>query len=155
MYRITWAFGRQPNAFGLLPDRPCRRPWGTSSANDLNNAGGREMFRTMLGGKVHRATVTQPDLHYVGSITIDEGLMQAADVREGEQDDVVDITNGARLTTYAITGASGFGVIGINGAAAHLIRPDYLVRLIREHCRRGAIQIGAHSFAELAFCSQL
>ena len=85
------------------------------------------MLRTMLGGKVHRATVTQADLHYVGSITIDRDLMRAADILEGEQVDVVDITNGARLTTYAITGASGSGVIGINGAAAHLIRPGDLV----------------------------
>ncbi|MBI3224262.1 MAG: aspartate 1-decarboxylase [Mycolicibacterium cosmeticum] len=85
------------------------------------------MFRTMLGGKVHRATVTQADLHYVGSITIDQELMRAADILEGERVDVVDITNGARLTTYAITGAAGSGVIGINGAAAHLINPGDLV----------------------------
>lgn len=85
------------------------------------------MFRTMLGGKVHRATVTQADLHYVGSITIDQNLMRAADILEGEQVDVVDITNGARLTTYAITGEAGSGVIGINGAAAHLINPGDLV----------------------------
>ena len=85
------------------------------------------MFRTMLGGKVHRATVTQADLHYVGSITIDQDLMRAADILEGEQVDVVDITNGARLTTYAITGEAGSGVIGINGAAAHLINPGDLV----------------------------
>ncbi|MGJ6125476.1 aspartate 1-decarboxylase [Mycolicibacterium sp. Y3] len=85
------------------------------------------MFRTMLGGKVHRATVTQADLHYVGSITIDQDLMRAADILEGEQVDVVDITNGARLTTYAITGVAGSGVIGINGAAAHLINPGDLV----------------------------
>ncbi|MET0475790.1 MAG: aspartate 1-decarboxylase [Mycobacterium sp.] len=85
------------------------------------------MLRTMLGGKVHRATVTQADLHYVGSITIDQDLMRAADILEGEQVDVVDITNGARLTTYAITGAPGSGMIGINGAAAHLIHPGDLV----------------------------
>jgi aspartate 1-decarboxylase len=81
----------------------------------------------MLGGKVHRATVTQADLHYVGSITIDQDLMRAADILEGEQVDVVDITNGARLTTYAITGTAGSGVIGLNGAAAHLIQPGDLV----------------------------
>jgi len=85
------------------------------------------MLRTMLGGKVHRATVTQADLHYVGSITIDQDLMRAADILEGEQVDVVDVTNGARITTYAITGAPGSGVIGINGAAAHLINPGDLV----------------------------
>jgi aspartate 1-decarboxylase len=87
----------------------------------------------MLGGKVHRATVTQADLHYVGSITIDEDLMRAADILEGEQVDVVDITNGARLTTYAITGAAGSGVVGINGAAAHLIRPGDLVIIMSFH----------------------
>ena len=85
------------------------------------------MLRTMLGGKVHRATVTQADLHYVGSITIDQDLMRAADILEGEQVDVVDVTNGARITTYAITGAPGSGVVGINGAAAHLINPGDLV----------------------------
>ncbi len=85
------------------------------------------MLRTMLGGKVHRATVTQADLHYVGSITIDHDLMRAADILEGEQVDVVDITNGARLTTYAITGEAGSGIIGINGAAAHLVNPGDLV----------------------------
>ena len=85
------------------------------------------MLRTMLGGKVHRATVTQADLHYVGSITIDQDLMRAADILEGEQVDVVDVTNGALITTYAITGAPGSGVIGINGAAAHLINPGDLV----------------------------
>ena len=85
------------------------------------------MQRTLLGGKIHRATVTQADLHYVGSITIDQDLMRAADILEGEQVDVVDVTNGARITTYAITGAPGSGVIGINGAAAHLINPGDLV----------------------------
>lgn len=88
------------------------------------------MFRTMLGGKVHRATVTRANLHYVGSITIDQDLMRAADILEGEQVDVVDITNGARLTTYAITGAAGSGDIGINGAAAHLVSPGDLVIII-------------------------
>lgn len=81
----------------------------------------------MLSGKIHRATVTQADLHYVGSVTIDEDLMEAADVLEGEQVHIVDIDNGARLETYAIAGARGTGVIGINGAAAHLISPGDLV----------------------------
>ena len=85
------------------------------------------MQRTLLGGKIHRATVTQADLHYVGSITIDADLMTSADIVEGEQVHVVDITSGARLVTYAITGAAGSGVIGINGAAAHLISPGNLV----------------------------
>jgi aspartate 1-decarboxylase len=85
------------------------------------------MLRTMVNGKVHRATVTQADLHYVGSITIDETLMKAADLVEGEQVQVVDVTNGARLETYAITGAPDSGVICINGAAAHLVNPGDLV----------------------------
>jgi aspartate 1-decarboxylase len=85
------------------------------------------MQRTLLGGKIHRATVTQADLHYVGSITIDGALMQAADLLEGEQVHVVDIDNGARLVTYAIEGPAGSGVIGINGAAAHLVSPGDLV----------------------------
>ncbi|MEU2271279.1 aspartate 1-decarboxylase [Streptomyces olindensis] len=85
------------------------------------------MQRTLLNGKIHRATVTQADLHYVGSLTIDQDLMEAADITEGEQVHVVDIDNGARLTTYAITGARGTGVIGVNGAAAHLVHPGHLV----------------------------
>lgn len=85
------------------------------------------MQRTMLGGKIHRATVTQADVNYVGSITIDAELMQRADIVEGEQVHVVDVTNGARLTTYAIAGTAGSGVIGMNGAAAHLISPGDLV----------------------------
>lgn len=88
------------------------------------------MFRTMLKSKIHRATVTQADLHYVGSVTIDEDLMDAADLLEGEQVTIVDIDNGNRLVTYAITGERGSGVIGINGAAAHLIHPGDLVILI-------------------------
>lgn len=85
------------------------------------------MQRAILGSKIHRATVTQADLHYVGSITIDADLMESAGILEGEQVHVVDITSGARLITYAITGARGTGVIGINGAAAHLISPSNLV----------------------------
>ncbi|KPI10854.1 Aspartate 1-decarboxylase [Actinobacteria bacterium OK074] len=85
------------------------------------------MQRTLLSGKIHRATVTQADLHYVGSLTIDQDLMEAADIVEGEVVQVVDIDNGSRLTTYAITGERGSGVIGVNGAAAHLIDPGHLV----------------------------
>ena len=75
------------------------------------------MLRTMLKSKIHRATVTHADLHYVGSVTIDADLMDAADLLEGEQVTIVDIDNGARLVTYAITGERGSGVIGINGDA--------------------------------------
>ena len=88
------------------------------------------MYRTMLKSKVHRATVTQADLHYVGSVTVDAALMEAADLLPGEQVAIVDITNGARLETYVIEGERGSGVIGINGAAAHLIHPGDLVILI-------------------------
>lgn len=88
------------------------------------------MLRTMMKSKIHRATVTQADLHYVGSVTIDADLMEAADLLEGEQVTIVDIDNGARLVTYAITGERGSGVIGINGAAAHLVHPGDLVILI-------------------------
>ncbi|MCX6465898.1 MAG: aspartate 1-decarboxylase [Pseudonocardiales bacterium] len=88
------------------------------------------MFRTMMKSKIHRATVTQADLHYVGSVTVDRDLMEAADLLEGEQVAIVDITNGARLETYVIPGERGRGVIGINGAAAHLVHPGDLVILI-------------------------
>lgn len=88
------------------------------------------VLRTMLYSKIHRATVTQADIHYVGSVTLDADLMAAADIVEGQQVDVVDITNGARLTTYAITGDAGSGIVGINGAAARLIAPGDLVIII-------------------------
>ena len=88
------------------------------------------MLRTMLKSKIHRATVTQADLHYVGSLTVDADLMEAADLLEGEQVTVVDVDNGARLITYVITGEPGSGIIGINGAAAHLIHPGDLVIVI-------------------------
>jgi aspartate 1-decarboxylase len=88
------------------------------------------MYRTMLKSKIHRATVTQADLHYVGSVTVDAELMEAADLLPGEQVAIVDIANGARLETYVIEGERGSGVIGINGAAAHLVHPGDLVILI-------------------------
>ena len=88
------------------------------------------MLRTMLKSKIHRATVTDADLHYVGSVTVDTDLMAAADLLPGEQVAIVDVTNGARLETYVIEGDAGTGVIGINGAAAHLVHPGDLVILI-------------------------
>ncbi|TDD33955.1 aspartate 1-decarboxylase [Actinomadura sp. KC06] len=88
------------------------------------------MFRTMFKSKIHRATVTQADLHYVGSLTIDQDLMDAADLLPGEQVSIVDIDNGARLETYLIAGERGSGVIGINGAAARLVQPGDLVIII-------------------------
>ncbi len=80
-------------------------------------------MRTVLKSKIHRARVTQADLHYEGSITIDADLMEAADVLPYEQVHVLDVDNGARLTTYAIEGARGSGEICINGAAARLVKP--------------------------------
>ncbi|RSM82135.1 aspartate 1-decarboxylase [Kibdelosporangium aridum] len=88
------------------------------------------MLRTMLKSKIHRATVTQADLHYVGSVTVDLDLMEAADLLVGEQVTIVDVTNGARLETYVIEGERGSGVIGINGAAAHLVHPGDIVIMI-------------------------
>ncbi|MFI7382384.1 aspartate 1-decarboxylase [Streptomyces sp. NPDC049813] len=88
------------------------------------------MLRTMFKSKIHRATVTQADLHYVGSVTIDADLLDAADLLPGELVHIVDIDNGARLETYVIEGERGSGVIGINGAAAHLVHPGDLVIII-------------------------
>jgi aspartate 1-decarboxylase len=85
------------------------------------------VMRIMMKSKIHRATVTQADLDYVGSVTLDAALMEAADLLEGEQVAIVDITNGARIETYVIPGERGSGVIGINGAAAHLVHPGDLV----------------------------
>nr|WP_202527728.1 aspartate 1-decarboxylase [Streptomyces sp. SID486] len=87
-------------------------------------------MRTLFKSKIHRATVTQADLHYVGSVTIDADLLEAADLLPGELVHIVDITNGARLETYVIEGERGSGVVGINGAAAHLVHPGDLVIII-------------------------
>jgi len=86
--------------------------------------------RTMMKSKLHRATVTVADLDYVGSITIDRDLMDAADLLPDERVQVLDVTNGARLETYVIEGARGSGVIGINGAAAHLVHAGDLVLIV-------------------------
>ena len=79
------------------------------------------MFLQILKSKIHRVTVTEANLDYIGSITIDEALMEAANIYPGEKVQVVDNTNGARLETYVITGKRGSGCICVNGAAAHLI----------------------------------
>ena len=79
------------------------------------------MTRTMLKSKIHRATVTDSDLHYVGSITVDPHLLAAADILEHEQVHVVDVDNGARFETYTIAGARGTGEVKVNGAAARLV----------------------------------
>ena len=88
------------------------------------------MMRVMMKSKIHRATVTQADLHYVGSISIDRDLMEASDLLEGEKVAIVDVTNGARLETYVIPAPRGSGMIGINGAAAHLVHEGDLVIII-------------------------
>lgn len=85
------------------------------------------MLRTLLKSKIHRATVTDADLHYVGSITLDAALMDAADLLPHELVHVLDVTNGARLETYVLEGARGSGEVRINGAAAHLVHPGDLV----------------------------
>jgi aspartate 1-decarboxylase len=86
------------------------------------------MQRTMLKSKIHRATVTDCDLHYVGSITIDPDLLDASDIHEFEQVAVVDVDNGARFETYTIAGERGSGDMKINGAAARLVhRGDTII----------------------------
>ena len=88
------------------------------------------MYRNMLKSKIHRATVTHSDLHYVGSITIDLTLMREAHLLPNEQVDVLNVTTGSRLTTYVIPGESNSGVIGINGAAAHLVTVGDVVIIV-------------------------
>ncbi len=88
------------------------------------------LFRTMLKSKIHRAKVTQADLNYVGSLTLDASLMESADLLPGELVHVLDVTNGARLETYVIEGERGSGVVCINGAAARLIQPGDLVIIV-------------------------
>ncbi|WP_100331394.1 aspartate 1-decarboxylase [Bacillus xiapuensis] len=85
------------------------------------------MFRMMMNGKIHRATVTEANLHYVGSITIDENLIEAAGMAIHEKVQIVNNNNGARLETYIIPGKRGSGVICLNGAAARLVQPGDVV----------------------------
>jgi len=84
----------------------------------------------MLYAKLHRVTVNQSDMNYVGSVTIDRTLLEAAHLLPGERVDVVDVTNGSRLTTYVIEGEAGSGQICINGAAAHLVQPGDIAIII-------------------------
>jgi len=88
------------------------------------------VIRTMLKSKIHRATVTDSDLHYVGSITVDPDLLEAADIRVHEQVAVVDVDNGARFETYTIAGGRGSGELKVNGAAARLVHTGDTVILI-------------------------
>ena len=130
-------------------------------------------MRIMMKSKIHRATVTQADLDYVGSITIDAALMEAADLLEGEKVAIVDVTNGARIETYAIPGERGSGVIGINGAAAHLVHPGDLViimsyamlddaeartlepRVVHVDDRNGVVKIGSDAAEPVPGSGQL
>ncbi|CAH1217213.1 MULTISPECIES: aspartate 1-decarboxylase [Paenibacillus] len=88
------------------------------------------MFRTLMKSKIHRATVTEANLNYVGSITIDEDLMETSDLMENEKVQIVNNNNGARLETYVIPGPRGSGVICLNGAAARLVQPGDTVIII-------------------------
>lgn len=88
------------------------------------------MFRTMMKSKLHRATVTEANLHYVGSITIDEDLLDLADLYPNEKVQIVNNNNGARLETYIIPGPRGSGVVCLNGAAARLVQPGDKVIII-------------------------
>ena len=112
------------------------------------------MQRTMLKSKIHRATVTDCDLHYVGSITIDPELLEAADIREFEQVGVVDINNGARFETYTIAGERGSGDMKVNGAAARLVHHGDTIIVISygaydpeeiEHYHPRVVHVGAQN----------
>ena len=101
------------------------------------------MFKTMLGGKIHRATVTQADLNYVGSITIDQDLLDAAGICANEKVQVVNNNNGARLETYAISGERGSGIVCLNGAAARLVQAGDIV-IIMSYVMLSEPEIAAH-----------
>lgn len=88
------------------------------------------MFREMHKSKIHRAVVTEANLNYVGSITIDQDILDASDILENEKVQVVNINNGARLETYVITGPRGSGMVCLNGAAARLVQPGDRVIII-------------------------
>ena len=99
------------------------------------------MQRVMLKSKIHRATVTDCDLHYVGSITIDPELLEAADILEYEQVHVLDIDNGARFETYTIAGERGSGAMKVNGAAARLVhRGDTIIVISYAHYDRSELE---------------
>lgn len=102
------------------------------------------MILTMLKAKIHRAAVTESNLHYVGSITIDRDLMEASGILEYEKVSVVDIDNGSRFETYVIEGKCGSGVICINGAAARLVHPGDKV-IILAYCQVDSVEAESHS----------
>lgn len=88
------------------------------------------MFRTMMNGKIHRARVTEANLNYVGSVTIDENILDAVGILPNEKVAIVNNNNGARLETYTIPGERGSGVVCLNGAAARLVQPGDVVIII-------------------------
>ena len=102
------------------------------------------MILNVLKSKIHRATVTEADLHYIGSITIDEELMEVANIYEYEKVQVLNITNGNRLDTYAIKGKRGSGCIKINGAAAHHMHIDDLI-IIVSYCDLDIDEVENHN----------
>ena len=101
------------------------------------------MFRTMLGGKIHRATVTEADLNYVGSITVDQDLLDAAGILVNEKVAIVNNNNGERLETYTIPGERGSGVVCLNGAAARLVQKGDIV-IIMSYVMLSEPEIAAH-----------
>jgi aspartate 1-decarboxylase len=101
------------------------------------------MQRTMLKSKIHRATVTGSDLHYVGSITIDPDLLEAADILEHEQVHIVDVDNGARFETYTIAGERGSGTMQVNGAAARLVHHGDTIIVI-SYAQYDAAELARH-----------
>ena len=100
--------------------------------------------RTLLSGKIHRATVTLADLDYIGSVSIDKDLLDASGICEWEKVAILDVTNGTRLETYAITAPRGSGEVCINGAAAHLVQPGDIV-IILSYAEVEEENIGSHT----------
>ena len=101
------------------------------------------MFKTLLGGKIHRATVTQADLNYVGSITVDQNLLDAAGIYVNEKVQIVNNNNGARFETYTIAGERGSGIVCLNGAAARLVQAGDIV-IIMSYVLLSEPEIAAH-----------
>jgi pantoate--beta-alanine ligase len=141
---------------GRLPRHRVERTGraGERKRREPSTAGEPDMQRTMLKSKIHRATITDCDLHYVGSITIDPELLEAADIREFEQVAVVDINNGARFETYSIAGRRGSGDMRINGAAARLVQRGDTIIVISygiydpddlEHYSPRVVHVNAHN----------
>jgi len=129
----------------MADDRPPSPPtWVEHTVDGIRLT----MQRTFLKAKIHRARVTQADLDYVGSVTIDSDLIQTAGLLPYEQVDIYDITNGNRLSTYVISGPAGSGVIGINGAAAKLVHQGDLV-IIASYCQLDSREIADHEVTTL------